>query len=124
MLLRISLVLIWLCLGLLHYNCIVVVRITLNSALSPKRYNCLVCVGCGLVATSGTSFAFVGGKIRNISITVLLWCPALQISLIRVCPCPAVGFLVCLNNSLCVGLNALIGGSCMLHSVSAVSLIW
>lgn len=101
-----------------------VVRATLNSALGSKRYKCLVCVGCGLIATSGTYFAFVGGKIRNISITVLVWCPALQIGLIRVYPCPAVGFLVCLNNFLCVGLNALIGGSCTLHSVSVVLPVW
>ena len=101
-----------------------IVRAIENSALGSKRYNCVVCVGCGNFATSDISFAFVGGKIRNISITVLVWCPAIQIGLIRVCSCPAVGFLVCLYNFLCMGLNALTGGSCMLHSVSVVLPIW
>lgn len=100
------------------------VRITLNSALSPKRYNCLVCVGCGNFATSGTSFAFVGGKIQTTLIALFVGCPDLKISLIQAVCVLAYRCLVCLDNSLCVGLNALIGGSCALHSVSVVLPIW
>ena len=101
-----------------------IVRAIKNSALGSKRYNCLVCVGCGFIATSGTSFAFVGGKNSGYIDSFICGCPDLEISLIQAVGVLAYCLLVCLNNSLCVGLNALIGGSYTLRSVSVALPIW